>query len=898
MNNKIKIENIMSFENDFITEIMDWATDSLFSKLWMEPEWMKCAKGGNAKEHYSDKNDMFYIIHIFSGTAMALRVLDYKYREEAPPNIEDLEYKVKRSVFGYLFHDYNKLGNYEANKFMNDRTILDVQLDKLSSVMEDLNLTKNDVYFIAFSTETGTQYRANSIDSYLEHDLQFESSFSRLADTLSSIFSESSEGMTDIYFDNAPCIPKSKIFEISMAGTTFITISSFLKKVIVDIISKNGGFYLWSSINSIFYVNDIEIKIDPVGIAKKIIERIGNEAHLENGISLNDRKIDISSSNIGSIGVESLYKFISMGPKFKQVLHLEDIKLKPEIKKHAEKYSDMTSNTLSFSINFHKDMPISKTKKERSVREYLDADDIDPNDVDIAKKIQERIHAFYIRYIQLQTSFKSDQARIVREELYKIVSDNETILKPLLPKNNQHKSAFLIPLFLTSTYSDSIDWNVMESDILSDINRGNHSQENEKILSDIIKFILNVDAIDLPEVPDKSGMSLITGYPAKSDAHGENLFGLGTNSFNNRLKTSGISNGKIDPYTTFEFSLRRVLAPKVSSKYSSAVLFLSFPGAIPYMNMNKFLELSSNSDSELRVNNIKLSMEDKNAKLDNFRFDSTYYIYLNDPKSDEDILRQLMQSIDLAIKSKLHVLLSFSNNIFYESWKETILVELGSSVLTGMKWDNIRCNNIFEIKNKIVFFLQVANQKNQWDFGTAATIIKEYLRDNFSISYYVHKQIIDNKIKLLLKKEKIDLYRKLVYGNRGEKMKKLEDLGDIASDLYRLKSRSSGSDRGWMIRESLEVLEKVKAESKTENISDLTDFVSGHLYKNLERFYTRENFKFKPDNVKIIDFTEILFSLINNEFKGKIPSGITRSYLIDAFEIEYILASDRKWKQE
>ena len=920
----MEYESPMTFKNDFITEVMEWSVESLFSKLWMDPVWMKCAKGGNERDYYSHKSDMYYIIHIFSGTAMALQVLDYKYLNDTPEDINSLKEKLKISIFGYLFHDFNKLKNYEENKNMDDRTVLDKELEKFSTLMEELHLSKDDVYFIAFSTEKGTEYRSNSENISLNHNLQFESSFSRLADSLSSMFSDDTEDISDVYFDNIPCIPKTMIHKIRVSSTTFITISSFLRKELVESIVKSGGFYLWSTLNSIYYVNKSEIEFSVDALSNKLLERVSLRAHLEDGISFTDRKINVSSSNIGSINKKILVKFVTNGKKFKQVLHLEDIKLNEGIKLDAEKYSDKISNTISYSLNFYKEMPKSKTKGPRSVREYLAADDIyieSPdtqktidemdeqefmgllkNNPNTQKTIDERLHAFYIRYVQLQTSLQSNQACIIRKNLTKTLAENISMLKGLLPKNNEYKSAFLIPLFMTSSENSQINWNEIENNVISDMNSGSKNKNNKKIVSEIIQLILNMGVVNLPQVPDKMSMSMITGYPAENSGHVENLFGLGTNSFNNRLPTSGLPNGKIDQYTIFEFSLRHVLAPKISSKYSSAVMFLSFPGAIPFMDMGKFLKLASNVDSDLKVNNINLTIEDDNAKLDNFKLDSTYYIYLNDPKKDSDLLKYLKTIIDIAIKSKLHIMLSFSNNIFYQSWKETILVELESSVLNGMGWNKIRCNNIFDVEHKLRFFLNSSKSEKtkSTDYDNASVVIKDYIRDNFSLSYYVHKQFFGSNHALLSNPDDIELMRELIYGKHGGKMKKMEELGEIAAGLYRLNYKSSASDRGWMIRESLEVLEKMKAETKPSNLADLKEFVSGHLSKNLERLLKREkpDMNLKPKNEEILNFTDILFSLINDEFKGKIPSGITRSYLIDAFEIEYMLASDKKWNKE
>ena len=873
---------------------MDWAVDSVFSRVWNDKYWLKCAKGGDAEESYKSKSDMFYIIHIFSGTAMALRVLDYKYTNDKPENKERLIIKMKRSIMGYLFHDYNKLGDYKKNKNMNDTTDLDIEAEKFNDILNELDMSKDELYSIAFSTEIGTQFQSNSITHELSNGNQFESSFSRLADTLSSIFSGDNASIKDIYFLNQPIIPKSRIHSIRVSSTTFITFTSILRNKLVLFINEKHGFYLWSTLNDTYYISETELDLDVNELSNMVLSGISEKAHLENGISLNDRRVNVSSNKVGKINEEVLKKFIMDNGKYRQVMHLENILLDDKIKNDAKVYSDRISDKCkSFSLNFNKDMPDKKDGK-RSVRDYLDIYDNDSVDEEIL--IDERLHSFLIRYVQLQTGFNSSAANIVRDMLQHELKKNEDVLKYLLPKKNKEKSAFLIPFIINS---EVIKWEDLLGDVVRDMNHGNISDQNSSTVDVMIRTILNLGDIEIPEVPDKSSMSMINGYPATQNGQMENLFGLGTNTFNNRLITSGIPNGKIDPLSIFEFSLRKIMAPAVNSKYSSAILFLSFPGAVPFMDMGRFLQLSQGSDYDLKVNNIKLTIGDETAKLENFKFDSTYYIYLNDPKKDSDILHYLVSVIDIAINSKLHAMVSFSNNIFYESWNETVSFDLENSTLNGMKWNKIRCNNIFDVKTEISFFLDSGKRDRKIDYDSTAMVLRDYLRDNYSLLYYVHSQYFGENRYILSTPDKVYLMRKLVYGKKGEIMKKVEQLADIAANLYRLKWDSSASDRGWMLRESLEVLEKMKAETKTSNLEELGDFVSGNILKNLERLYRREagTENLKVNKEKIMDFSNVLLNLISEEFKGKVPSGTTRSYLIDGFEIEYMLKSDLKWKK-
>ncbi|MFG1391134.1 hypothetical protein [Acidiplasma aeolicum] len=892
------LSNIMIFRNDFITDVMDWAVENVFSKIWNDPRWMRCAKGGDEKESYKNKPDMFYVAHIFSGIAMALKVADYKYTKSKPRDIEETELKLKRSVIGYMFHDYNKLEDYSNNINMNNTNILSALLDDFKDLLNDLKLTFKDIYFIAFSTEKGTQFHGNSIDIIPDSDLSFESNFSRLSDQLSSIFLEDNPVIHDIKFNNEPVIPKNNINKISINSTQYITLTSIIKGVLTDEIIKKGekniddGFYLWSTLNSIYYVSNKPMGFNYDELADLIMNKISNIANLENGITFTDRRVDISSNKIGYISIETLKKFVLDNDKFRQVMHLEDIILKDNFRGNAEKYSDLISGKLkSYSINFYKDLSGIKNgkKKEHSIRDYLELSEVQDYETD---KVIERLHTFLIRFIQLNSDLFGEDVDNIRSLLASALDQNKNLLADILPKKNQEKSALLIPLIIDK---ENINWDVILNSVLKQINIQFNPEQNKKLIFNLLNLILGDNEIELPEVPDKKNMSMINGYPKKEGRSGiaskENLFGIGTNSFNNRLITS-IANGKIDEYSIYEFSIRSILAPRLYSKYSSAVLFLSFPGAIPFMDVGKFLQVF-NERNVLQVANLRLTIEENSAKMGNFRFDSTYYIYLQDPKSDADFLKNLIMCIDIAKKSKMHVLISFSNNLFYNSWNETINIEIESSILNSMKWNKLRCNNLDSVESEISFFMDASKVNGNLDYDNCANVIRDYIRNNLSLNYYVHKQLFDNSYKFLDSKDRQEIFHKLVYDKRGEIMKEVENLGNMAADLYLLKRDSSASDRGWMLRESLEVLEKMKAETNAKNLEDLKEFVSGHLYKGMNRLYLRDNpnSKYKPDINKINDFAGELINLIINQFKGRIPAGNTRSYLIDGFEIEYYMAS-------
>ena len=154
-----RIIGMMDFKSPFLTEIFDWSVSDVLSKVWDSGEWNRCAKGGNETEKFARHNDMDYLAHIFSGISMALKVLDYRY-QKTPVNENDLATEVrslKRSIFCYLFHDYNKITG--ADYRMADKSSLAELVNRyFDGIKSNLDLTDDEVYQVVFSTEKGTSY--------------------------------------------------------------------------------------------------------------------------------------------------------------------------------------------------------------------------------------------------------------------------------------------------------------------------------------------------------------------------------------------------------------------------------------------------------------------------------------------------------------------------------------------------------------------------------------------------------------------------------------------------------------------------------------------------------------------------------------------------------------------
>ena len=886
-----RITGIIDFKSSFLTEILDWAISEIFGKVWNSSEWNRCAKGGAENKKFAKHRDMDYMAHIFSGTSLALKVLDYKYQKEQLHNdeIDRIKKSLKRSIFCYLFHDYNKIT--EVDYRMEDKNSLSILLNKyFSDVKLSLNLADDEVYQVAFSTENRTSYNIIK-DSNQRSNMSFESDFSALADKLSSRFNDETFGSVSneeqsIYWGSDPIIPGRSLKKILFSATSLYACEDVLRKACKITIEKYGGFYLWSTNRAIFFVFDDDDALVRSGFEEAFSDLVGKILEPENLLSFNDRRVINSTSGIIKHTKESISRFVKQEDKFRKCMWLGNIEINSKNRSSAEQYSDAVRNmTRSFSINFR----TIREGKKTSLRDGLQIYEIDD-----CEGTEERLKIFMSRYVQLKSGMNSPEANKVKMALDSILKKYENnILKGLLGKIPRN-SVLLLPLLLSP--EQNINWDLLMEEILSDLNHGQNTINYNDIISKIL--VQEIDSIKLPKVPDKFHMSMVNGYPASDRAIGENLSGINTQSFNNRLPTSGISNGKIDTESKFESALRKNLVPQSKSS-DECLMFLSFPGAIPFIDMSAYMtRLSYSSAEELsEMNDLKLSIDAIRTRSREVRVDSAYFYSVRDLKSEAEVLRRIYQALNMYKRTKMLIRLAFSNAPFFQDQHEAIRIEVGSSICSAMGWDSIRCSRVNYVLDQISTFNVVVNGSlSKINFKLAADVILDYINQPMSLFYHVHNLVFNTNGRKKAGfgkqfREKIEHVRELGYeverdGER--KMKNITELAESAARMVRPKWDMSGNDRTWMLRDSLEVIEKVRVsvtKGEDRDLSEYKEFIAGNILKSLER---DADISWMPKEENIMDFAEKLIRLLKEDFNSRVPSGSMKSYLIDAFEFEYM----------
>ncbi len=905
-NNTLELKNYMDFENsEIFNEVMDWAIKEIFQKIWTEEEWSKCAKGGRhiGNPNFEKYSDMAYPVHIFSGVAMSMKVFDYYFSQNNSEIAEYLREKfkekesfgklLKRAILGYVFHDFNKIT--DTNYQMIDKEPLFKLIDRhFKNLSEDLGLNYDNIYQIAMCTEKGTEANVLRDSVIIFPGLDFEMNFSRLSDVLSGIYNhENIAPNRDIKFGPYTLISKEKINSISIASTNLYAMEGLAKKAVVAIIrTKLKGFYLWSTENTIFYVNDnnpISKREMQDFLVKEFKSLISEVMHPERLISMNDRSVNSAASGYIDYTRHSIIAFMRNGGNVRSCVHLQDINLDNSDKIiQGEKFSDLISNyknsIFSLNLRFVKDK-----KGAHSIRDGLNVLD------DTNSDENEMLKVFDVRYIQLNKQLKDEEIDKIRMKISNLIEDFKNEFDQILGKDPA-KSALLIPILI----KEDVDWDKISKKVLEDMNKKSKDIDYNIILGRIIPEIFTPE--EFPEVPEKSRMSMVNGFQASEVAKGDNLYGLNTNGFNNRLKTSKISNGKVDDVSILEFNVRRNIIPKISG--DETLVYLNFPGAVPYLDMSLFIDKFSNSKNgeQFIIDRLRLSIEsmDQKVKVDNSFFFVTYAV-----KSNADMLRVLNQAVDIAGKTKMHVRISYSNSPLLSGQLESIKFDISNSIVSFFSWNSIRCNELSKVRKTLQTFNVLANGSlEKFDYKKMTEVIIDFTQNTMSVFSYVH-----NHISELVKHKKhgfgeqfskaIDDIRKMGYNveKKGdEHMKNIEKLAKIASNIENASWKMSGNDRTWMLRDSLEALETVRVKTKDGDHKDLSEFkdiVGGVLLTKVTRDLREEGKNFVPVD-KVVEFADCVIELIEKDFGGRIPSGATKSYLINAFEFEYMLTIGKR----
>ncbi|AAT42593.1 hypothetical protein [Picrophilus oshimae] len=835
-----------------LSEALDYVMDKIIPLIYKNIGiWNVPVKGG---EKFRDFVDMDMRDHYITGMACAYRILDI--RRMIDKNVKYNVDKLKRGSLIYLLHDYNKLSG--DDKTMPDcknriAEILNKNAD-LENLCTELGITIDEICHGAYSTELGTSFRNIFNTDPAVPNMSFENHFSRLADSISSFYarSENRDGFPEkIYFGSEPIMDLSKVHFIEFQRNALFAIKGIMRSAIRKYINDSKDrIFIWETENRLYYFGT---KIDNL-YTKEIEQNFNRELSRllnESGsklIEMTDRTIRAPALRFISIDEDTIidYSCKNLG----EILHMPGRDIsdteRPEAEEYTKRIRDL--NIKNFNIDF-----IGKKK-------YRDANI--NNMVDVDSEFASRL--FFVRLFQLKYLNSKIDIPEIREAIEKQYQKISNDFKNLIGRDEK-KSVFIVPFVAAD---NSIDWKTVKEKILNAINSEEHADiKFEEILANTVSSFIP----EIEDVPEKNKMSMINGKAAKIDAREENLYGVNHQTFSNRtLVSMKNSNGKIDIISVYENMIRKVLLRKPAD----AIIYGKFPAPVPVLSIYSIMESIKKSSTETALKNIGDEIVIGNMEIPPMTGE-----YIEIPvqslKNDKDFIRTIRNIIDLVEKTGMHVSL-VPVNMFPEMDNSIIKMNIFNEILNELEFSRITVDRLYKKDEELNLYFEMANSSNKID-----KIMRDIAREPLAIFYYA----VDTK--KLFSEYYYNIIMELIK-TRGVEMKNLEELAEIAAGIKRVYYNDSNSDKTWLIREGIEVLEKMTATTK-KPLDELYDVCAGHLYAEANR---KSNAYVTTENTG--NFARTLIKMIKEDLHGKIPSGNVKTYLISGFEYLYLVKSMEK----
>lgn len=874
---EMSIERIMSLKNSIVRDAYKWALNNILPEIWNNSTWKRNAKGGSSKE-FSDKADMSYGMHYLTGISTAIKVIDYAISAgNFNPNITDDELfaELKRSLFCFLFHDYNKVSD-DSYRMENCEENIENLLKgtKLSEIKDELELDIEDICSTAYLTEVGTSSNIFSKNTIGKRSLSFVFNFNTLADGISSRYSKISS-IGDIKFGGKYLIDKKNISLIRFQSTHLFALTGLLRASIRNYLNDTQRSFLWDLPDSMLFVGKSIDSSEYGAIAEIFKDKLGQEITLERTMEMTDRTIRMEAVNVMPPSKYALDNFVKN--KFSEIMHLPSGDIKESERIDYENYSREVHgfNLDGFTLDCF---------GKKNYRSCLMLDEIDEPTEDMRT-------AFVIRFLQLnnndviKAAKKDSSFKPLVEALSRIMEFSETYSKKytqIFSKDAQ-KSTFLIPLIVKEFRETGEE---LYDSVLK------YMGKNDSYSLDFVSIIRNLlagDLIKLPDVPDKRQMSIISGGPADYPADTSNLYGVNTQTFSNRLVPSiSLSKGRIDRISSVENLLRKAV---MRYRDSSAIMFARIPGPVPIISTWDLMRFYLQRDvhgkkSELTgPDKLFVGRMEINPQVDN-----SFMLSMGEMRTDADAVRILKLALDFVNKTQMQVLVTYANAPVFGIQRESLRFEIHNSLISSLEYNYLRFDQIDPAINEVEIFAGIAASFYlKFSDSNTANVMREFARNPLSIFQFKSKSNGDGKHDdYIIRRFKEIL---IMVEKRGKKMKNLEVLAERAAEIARVNERDSSTSKTWLLRTGLDAFERARTtliKGHEHKLDDLVEFCAGPIWSTIERDSNLDKYK---DIRKVKAFTEALVKMLNEDFGGKVPSGNARSYLISAFEYMYIIKS-------
>jgi hypothetical protein len=828
-----------------------------------------------------DYYDMPYHIHILNGLIPALLIYEKFLLESAwiftdkEEKDEEVEIYVKSFILGFTFHDADKLTQKDWKEAIQELDNLTEKL-KITEFFPEFKKYKNDVYFLALSTENRSSIKANQYKISLDdkHLTEVLAKICHFADSISSI--QELDGVETFYkalkktVEALSNIVKLNISYIKILENPYTLLSQNLMHKAASILKENDRdiFYIMRD-GFIFFGDDINE--NEKLLILRAFDAKNEDLDINKLVKIDAQKCDLSA--ISTIGIDKKMlneiidrradNFLSLSPngpdkikffddfyKFNEQLCFKSgLPINPKIQNN-KLYLNFTENAQETYSDFITIFSLTKTKWlngksnktwKKDFEEWCDKNEDLP--------------------IEFETEFQVNEAETIpvkqfsdlKKYFAEITNSSSSLLKTYV--------AILKTIQITNSFEDTDEKEEYIENLYKEVANGYVNDENTEnensLLSEFFKkYFTHKGNKDfsvlndyLPFVPKKKDMCAFTGQIATEPYVQTNAFGMNARGFSNRTVASLRNNESHISNLFAEENKLRISA--FSRPKSNNVVYYDF--------FETTLDINSDIIHAV-INSKDYSITDKSeiqfSKSIKFQYslDNLEFVELSDNMKDMFyfVWKHLMFVKNLGIRSFITGIMSP-----YRSHKEVFLFENAPKFIKDLGWDRVRLNELEMVMEERDLLHSIGSYSKSMNTG----LVLDYAESPNSIfkAFYQFSSKNDETQANMMASKINNFIIKYPYKFKG--MTVIEKLVEIALQID--SSAKSGSEETWLIRSALDFLRKNVKEKLSKE--DTIQQIAGNIYKTLRQGYT--------DTSIIEMFARLVFEeLYEKEWKKSLPT--------------------------
>ena len=796
----------------------------------------------------ADLYDMPYHIHILNGLIPALFVYEQLCIKEDLIEHEEIEKYLKTFMLGFTFHDTNKL---TATNWENAFTELDKIINNfnVTEFFTDFETFKNDVYFLALSTENGTEVMKNQYKVSLDfqHLTEILEPLCNFGDGLASI--KELDGVEVFYkeaekvFAKISQITKLEISYIKVHENPFTLLSQNLLNTAGRVLSQNGCSILYTMRDGILFFGE-DLKDEE---KKEIFTEFeeGNDDLDIIGLT----KVDAQKCNFGFLGSVELEK--SLLNNVIEKLSDKFLLLSPNGQEKFEYFDDFIkfNEQLIAQAELPINIKINNNKLYLNFSEMANEDKPDFIKIFVLQKIiwlNSKLNKTWDKDLK-KWIISDEEFSFELNEKFQISEDNEgqkidisiskiSDLKTYFSSITKSANALLktyIALIKTVNILNSFEDDEEQEQYISDLynevlNFYSVNEKNEKnVLSELsnkyFTFKGNKDFSviieNVPNIPIKKTMCAYTGKIGTEKYVESIAFGMNARGFSNRTVASlQNTTSYVSKLMAEENKLRKSAFSRPKSNH---VVYYDFFETALDIN----LDLIKNS---IKSRNLDFS-KDGIIKFDNAAKFQPTLKNLEFTEIGSDMLSSIW-----FIRNKLIIVKKLNMRMYitgimspYQSHKEAFVYENAPRFAKDLNWTKVRLYNIEMVLDEISLLFELGKSRKSINTG----LVLNYAESPDSIFrafYEFAMRKKDNEIRNAKNKLR-DFINK--YPHKFKNMTTIEKLVDIALQIK--SSAKSGSEETWLIRTALDFIRKNRKEEIEKD--DTIQQIGGNIHKTLRQ---------------------------------------------------------------